>query len=74
MTRLRVVLLGFAVLAAFAVAAASASAAPFVYATSPTAGIVSEFDAAAGTLRPVANAGTGSAPFAVSVTPDGTSV
>lgn len=74
MTRLRVVLLGFAVLTAFAVAAGSAGAAPFVYVTSPTPGVVSEFDAAAGTLRPVANAATGSAPFAVAVNPDGTSV
>jgi hypothetical protein len=38
MERLRVVLLGLAVLAAFAVSAASAGAAPFVYATSPGAG------------------------------------
>ena len=75
MNAIRRLLLGVAV-AVLVVAAgsATATAAPFVYATLPGADQVAEFDAAAGTLSPVARTGSGQGSFSVAVTPDGTSV
>ena len=61
--------------AAWLVTAASATAAPFVYVTDLTGGIVSEYDAPTGSLVPLRSAGvTGLDPVGVAVTPDGTSV
>jgi DNA-binding beta-propeller fold protein YncE len=65
--------LGVAV-AAVLIAAAPAGGAPFVYATIPAVGKVSEFDAAAGGLALLGTVASGASPFSVAVTPDGASV